>query len=170
MAKHAVSIVARPRLTADDTGLAVIYLESRTATFNWLDAREFSLSDFERDTKGELVLVAELEGSVVGFSSSWTPENFLHHLYVAPSRTGCGVGSALLDATLRRLGRPARLKCKSLNVRAMAFYRSRGWRTIEHGETEGDPYHLLEFVGDGIARSSPTEVGKELPGVERPSV
>ncbi|EOG7766906.1 GNAT family N-acetyltransferase, partial [Vibrio parahaemolyticus] len=46
-----------------------LYLESRLATFTWLDTVKFDLSDFERDTDGENVWVAVESNEIVGFIS-----------------------------------------------------------------------------------------------------
>ncbi len=60
-----------------------IFLDVRKKNFNWLDdVVDYTLSDFDRETEGEFVLTAVLNGKVVGFISLWMAENFIHHLYI----------------------------------------------------------------------------------------
>ncbi|MEQ8484456.1 MAG: GNAT family N-acetyltransferase [Pseudomonadales bacterium] len=47
-------------------------------------------------------------------ASIWTPDGFIHHLYVDPEFIGGGIGTLLLDATIRRLSKPVVLKCLRL--------------------------------------------------------
>jgi len=133
----------------DRDALSSIYLESRTAAFHWLPSSAFGLDDFERDTEGETILVLETGKQPLAFSSSWVPERFLHHLYVAPTAIGSGCGSLLLNETIRRFGTPFRLKCLSRNGSALAFYRKRGWTVIGRGEADEGAYLELEYSGDG---------------------
>jgi ribosomal-protein-alanine N-acetyltransferase len=120
--------------------LAHIYLESRIHAFDWLDPTRFSYSDFEHDTEGEALLVAESGNRVIGFSSSWVAENFIHHLYLDPVSLGHGVGGLLLDATVKMLGRPVRLKAQVKNPNAIWFYRKRGWTEYDRGVTDWGEY------------------------------
>ncbi len=77
-------------------------------------------------------LVAEQAGSVIGFAAVDLPCSEVHALYVAPSITGQGVGSALLDAAeglafeagLRRLTLKATLN-------AVTFYELHGYSQVE---------------------------------------
>lgn len=120
--------------------LTQIYLDSRIHLFHWLDPKTFSLSDFSKDTEGERILVAEYRGIIVGFSSSWEPESFVHHLYLDPGQLGRGIGGRLLDATVDILKRPIRLKAQVKNTRAMWFYRNRGWEELSRGVTDWGEY------------------------------
>lgn len=130
----------RPFRSEDFDLLAQIYLESRIHAFYWLEPLIFSLSDLKKDTEGERILVSESDGRIVGFSSSWEPENFIHHLYLNPSETGRGYGGSLIDATVEMLGRPVRLKAQIRNTRAMWFYRKRGWAEYDRGVTDWGEY------------------------------
>jgi GNAT superfamily N-acetyltransferase len=124
--------------------LARIYLDSRIFTFNWMEPTGFSLSDFQRDTQGEMILAAEVRGRIVGFSSSWEPENFIHHLYLNPQDVGRGYGGRLLDGTVKILDKPVRLKAQVRNTKAMWFYRNRGWEELGRGITDRGEY--IELV------------------------
>ena len=127
--------------------LARIYLDSRTRTFSWLDTTTYQLSDFERDTDGESILVLE-DLAILGFSSVWESDRFLHHLYVEPSKIGNSLGSQLLDSTIQRFGLPMRLKCLSQNHRALRFYSSRGWKTIRESLGVDGYYFEMEVTDD----------------------
>ena len=132
--------------TENDRGaLREIYFESRINAFNWMDDSLFNLNDFDRDTDAECIWVAIVNGEPVGFISVWEPDNFLHNLFVHPSSTGRGVGSALLKVCLEKIGRPAKLKCLEKNTNAKNFYLSKGWEIISYGDGPDGQYQLMEF-------------------------
>lgn len=112
---------------ADRPFLRDIYLQCRTETFHWLDASAYQPEDFDRDTKGELILVAEQDGVVLGFIAAWVPNNFIHHLYIHPDAVRKGWGRQLLSACEARLDKPIRLKCLEKNQAGLAFYLAQGW-------------------------------------------
>lgn len=130
---------------ADRPALRGIYRRSRTHAFPWRDPAGFSESDFDRDTEGERIWVAELEDAIAGFASLWEPEAFLHCLFVDPTLIGRGIGSALLDAALAAAIKPPTLKCNTRNVAARDFYLARGWTIAEDGEGPDGPYHLMRL-------------------------
>jgi len=125
--------------------LARLYLAARRDTFHWAPADRFALGDFAPDTEGEVIDVALHDGEPVGFISVWTPAHFIHHLYVDAAYQRLGIGTLLIDHALRRIGRPAGLKCVERNTRALAFYRAKGWRLVEHGEDDLGRHHFLAF-------------------------
>lgn len=129
----------------DRAALQKIYLESRKNTFDWMDTSRFQLNDFNRDTDGEYILVAVVENNPVGFISVWEPENFIHNLYIQLSNTGKGVGSALLNTCLNKIGRPASLKCLDKNINAKKFYLSRGWKVVSDGNGPEGKYQLMQL-------------------------
>jgi len=137
-------LVVRRFTENDREGLRQIYLESRQDTFNWLTSSSLSLSDFDRDTTGEVIWVAEQEGSVVGFVSVDEDDNFIHNLFIAPKWMGHGFDSALLETCLQCIGRPARLKCVAENINALTFYLSRGWYKTGEGVSEDGKFYVLE--------------------------
>lgn len=108
-----------------------MFLEARLATFLWRSQSKWTLEDFDRSTAGEPVLVATIDGRIVGFVSWWPPGDFVHNLFVAPDRLRCGIGGPLLRAALSRIGRPAWLKCDRKNENAIAFYLANGWEPHE---------------------------------------
>ena len=91
--------------------------------------------------------MAEDDSRVVGFSSVWLQDNFIHHLFVDPTQQGRGIGKMLLEACLNgKLCKPARLKCVVRNQQACEFYERLGWR-VESTTEDGPmgPYHSYLF-------------------------
>jgi GNAT superfamily N-acetyltransferase len=129
----------------DRSALQKIYLESRKNTFHWMDDSLFSLNDFDGDTDGEYIWVATVDNHPVGFISAWESENFIHNLFVHPSTTGGGIGSALLKVCLNRIGRPASLKCLEENISAKNFYLSKGWKIVSYGDGPDGRYQLMQL-------------------------
>jgi GNAT superfamily N-acetyltransferase len=132
-------------LETDREVLSRIYLESRQDTFTWLNSTSFCLSDFDRDTAGEAIWVAERQGTLVGFVSVDAADNFIHNLFVATPWLGRGIGSQLLATSLANIGSPARLKCLVENTRAIAFYQTKGWRKVGDGVSDDGKYVVLEM-------------------------
>ncbi|MEE3880035.1 GNAT family N-acetyltransferase [Vibrio sp. YYF0003] len=120
-----------------------LYLESRLATFTWQDTDLFELSDFERDTAGEDILVASKSNKILGFISIWEPDNFIHHLFVSPCNLRSGVGLKLLDFAKQRYSNLS-LKCLTQNRNAIGFYRSQGFTIVETVNDGSESYHLMK--------------------------
>lgn len=57
----------------------------------------------------------------MGFASIYLQDNFLHHLFVAPSVQNQGVGSTLLASAEKLFNDTGYLKCLSENKTALAF-------------------------------------------------
>ncbi|UOQ54969.1 GNAT family N-acetyltransferase [Hymenobacter cellulosivorans] len=123
--------------------LRQLYLRARQQAFTWLDSTQFALADFDAATQGETILVALDQEKPVGFVAWWPPDNFVHSLFVAPEQAGQGIGKALLQACLARVGRPATLKCLQANDPALRFYERQGWVITEAGDSAEGPYFLL---------------------------
>ncbi|WP_184544925.1 GNAT family N-acetyltransferase [Mucilaginibacter sp. FT3.2] len=130
----------------DSHVLRDIYLISRTQTFTWFDTSEYKVDDFDKDTQGEHILVADYDGAVIGFISCWLPDNFIHHLFVHPAYVQQGVGKVLLNAAIATLHRPVTLKCLIHNENAVAFYRSQGWQIVERGQGKSGDYYLMDLL------------------------
>ncbi|WP_273150859.1 GNAT family N-acetyltransferase [Methylophaga thiooxydans] len=124
--------------------LRQLYLETRLATFVWLDCSGFTLTDFDRDTEGERIWVAMDSGRVVGFLSVWEPANFIHHLYVCTDSLRTGIGTKLLDAC-KSTHAELSLKCLAQNQQAISFYKSSGFE-IHSAEGSGlERYYLMQY-------------------------
>ncbi|KUJ62981.1 hypothetical protein AR687_06195 [Flavobacteriaceae bacterium CRH] len=123
-----------------------IYLEIRRKTFYWLeDSKDYHLSDFERDTEGEFVLVAVYNDKVAGFISLWMSGNFIHHLYIDEIYQGKNIGTKLLDEAIKIMLSPITLKCLAKNTNAVKFYESKGFSVKEKGTSNHGEYILYEL-------------------------
>ena len=124
-----------------------IFLEVRRKTFYWLeDVADYKLSDFDKETEGEFVLVAVLNDKVVGFISLWLPDNFIHHLYIDEKYQHQNIGSILLDEAIKVMDSPIKLKCLVKNENAIKFYEKKGFAAIEKGVSNHGEYILYGFL------------------------
>lgn len=133
----------RPFTDSDRNGLRNIYLAARLQALPWVSRTDLAEEDFDKDTRDEELLVATINTLPVGFIALNQSGDVIHHLYVDPDSSGRGVGSALLNASLERLGRPAHLKCLIDNERAVEFYRQRGWAITGEGEDRHGRYYTM---------------------------
>ncbi|MSP48564.1 MAG: GNAT family N-acetyltransferase [Alphaproteobacteria bacterium] len=124
----------------DRARLAEIFLVARRHAFPWILPERFRLGDFKRETDGETILTAEVDGRVAGFASVWEPDGFLHHLYVDPPMHRRGIGRALVVAMAGLCEKPLKLKCQTNNRPAMAFYRHLGFVAEDSGVSDMGPW------------------------------
>ena len=124
----------------DKPRLAEIFLISRRHAFPWILPSRFKLNDFKRETEGETILVAEIDGGIAGFASVWEPDAFIHHLYVDPAMHRRGIGRALIAGLVEICNKPLELKCQTNNKPAMAFYRRLGFQTADSGVSDMGPW------------------------------
>ncbi|TCZ68608.1 N-acetyltransferase, partial [Paenibacillus albiflavus] len=110
--------------------LRKLYLKSRHNTFVWDNIIEMTLEDFDKHTEDEFIIVAEEAGILMGFTSLYLPDNFIHNLFVHPDCSGKGVGSRLLQAADVKMNKPMLLKCVSKNHKALTFYERNGWKKV----------------------------------------
>ena len=123
--------------------LQQLYLTCLKQTFTWLDTSTYHLEDFDTHTKGEHILVAEHDGVLVGFVAVYLSESFIHHLYIRADYHKKGIGKQLLNAAVKILVQPVRLKCLVRNKNAISFYKSCGWKFEMSGLDETGRYYLL---------------------------
>ena len=135
----------REFVETDRPELQQIYLRSRQQTFYWLNTSLFELTDFDKDTVGEEIWVADDGGTLKGFIALWGADNFIHHLYVHPQFLNKGIGKMLLTKVIEKATKPIALKCMVNNKNALAFYKSQGWRYKSEGLNEGGQYYLLVY-------------------------
>ena len=137
----------RPATSDDGPCLSQLFLLARRQTFHWCSPNSFQLEDYYRETEGEVVFVAQEDGCLpLGFISVWTPDSFVHHLFVAGGQRGRGTGSALLESLESWLPRPYRLKCLVANSTAFSFYLNRGWKELQRAGSGLDEYALMELA------------------------
>jgi GNAT superfamily N-acetyltransferase len=101
-------------------------------------AQPVTADRFFVETDGEVILVASRGTKVLGFVSVFRPDAFVHHLYVARSAQGQGIGRMLLTAACRLSSSRATLKCALGNRDARAFYAHLGWTEVEVGDDPTD--------------------------------
>jgi GNAT superfamily N-acetyltransferase len=135
-----------PIRKSDYDSLRKLFLKERQNTFHWLDPLEFKLNDFDRYTKGEVILVAILDDIPVGFISIWMKGNFIHHLYIDQNQQGNGIGTELLKAAIQKTKLPLTLKCLENNTKAVEFYLKKGFFAVERGQSEHGGYILFELL------------------------
>ena len=138
-------IVIREAEASDLPRLRTLFTKSRRETFHWNNRDRYQPSDFDEQTDGEEILVAAVDGEIAGFAAVWTPQSFLHHLYVASEFHGQGVGHALLGSAIDKLTLPVRLKCLVRNVKALSFYQAHGWQRLETGRDDDGEYYLMQL-------------------------
>jgi RimJ/RimL family protein N-acetyltransferase len=80
----------------------------------------------------ESVLVAVTGGRIVGIASTLAAGeiSWISQMYVAPGFVGQGIGSLLLERSLKRLSRPVRLYTFQQNIGARRFYERNGFIAI----------------------------------------
>ena len=106
------------------------------------------------DTDGALLLVAERDGDVVGFSHAvWDgPEGSILRLYVDPDHRRAGIGTQLVERTRVALFAEGvdRIRAMVLaeNELGNAFYHDHGFERIEVNETTigGETYDESVYV------------------------
>lgn len=128
----------------DRPALRRLYLDSRRSTFYWDDPELMHIEDFDRDTEDERVFVAENNQEVIGFISLYTPDDFIHCLFIDDHFKGQSAGHLLLEKAKEQLHLPMRLKCLSRNKPALAFYEKEGWEKV-HEVKAPDAYWQLIY-------------------------
>ncbi|MCJ8014389.1 GNAT family N-acetyltransferase [Paenibacillus sp. KQZ6P-2] len=130
---------------SDYPELRQIYLESRRKSFVWEDENEMTLADFDKHTSEEYIILAEEDHRILGFTSLYLSDNFIHNLFVHPEFSGKGVGSKLLDVATLKMKKPLTLKCVSANHKAMKFYEKNGWKKVVEEGVPGEKYWVMVY-------------------------
>lgn len=125
--------------------LREIFFTVRQNTFHWIEPEELKLSDFDESTKDELILVALIKNKIVGFVSIWVPDKFIHNLFVLQDFQGKGVGTALVNEAIKRVGLPLTLKCVKLNTKAFNYYKSHNWKIEKEEMGNEGLYYLMKY-------------------------
>lgn len=100
-----------------------------------------TLADFAIDPY-QKAFVAKLYERVIGFASVIPEFCFLHHLYVARSHQGNGVGKALLNHVFKR-HRKLAVHVLQENKRAIQFYQREGFTVKDPKVKLRDGVYLL---------------------------
>jgi len=128
---------------SDRESLRHLYVASRNEAFPWRPAAHHQPADFDAHTEGERILVAVVDGEVLGFASIWEPDSFVHNLFVHPSAKRRGLGQALLEGCARYFNNPPTLKCLTENTNAVQFYQAQGWAILSEDTGPEGPYFLM---------------------------
>jgi len=128
---------------SDREPLRRLYVASRNEAFFWRPAGHHQPADFDAHTEGERILVATVDGEVLGFASIWEPDSFVHNLFVHPSAKQRGLGQALLAGCARYFNKPPTLKCLTENTNAVQFYQAQGWAILSEDTGPEGPYFLM---------------------------
>ncbi|MBP2228346.1 GNAT family N-acetyltransferase [Azospirillum agricola] len=123
-------IVIRMARATDAPRCAEIFLHGRRTAFSWHPADRFGLDDYYDCVQEDEVMVAEVDGLVVGFVSIDESERFIHNLFIDAAWHKRGIGSALLREALALLQGSAQLACAARNAAARAFYEHKGWTPV----------------------------------------
>ncbi len=124
--------------------LCQLFNQTRAANASF-SGKDYSLSEFMRAIDGEVILVARDQDGIAGFAAVWAPDNFLHHLYIAPAQQGRGLGRALLGRCTQDFGLPLSLKCVKANTRACRFYEHVGFQAVAEGDSPDGIYVLYRL-------------------------
>ena len=139
----APELVIREAVPADHPACAAVFLAAYRQAFPLHPPEYYVPERYFESITGEEQWVALHGGEIIAVLSIYWPENFIHSLYVLPSRQGQGIGQRLLDAVLARAKGPCELKCDTANKRAVAFYRHLGWREVGDGTADTGPWVRL---------------------------
>lgn len=132
------------RATAADAGaIGDIWLDAWRATFDFPPAHPDD--DVRRWLADRLVpttetwVAVEASGRVVGFVA--VSDAMVEQLYIAPDRTGRGLGTRLLDLAKARRPGGLDLYCFQVNARARAFYERHGFTATAFGDGTANEEH-----------------------------
>ena len=163
----------RPAVDDDADRIASVYLEARRAAPMPPPAHpdEAIRSWISSKMRGQdETWVAEVDGTVVGYGR--LAGDWLDDLYVAPSHTGRGIGTALLDLVKSLRPGGFSLWVFAVNHPARAFYAHRGLLEIQHTDgrdnEERAPDIRLAWPGENplaFLRRLVDEVDDELGGL-----
>ena len=128
-------------LEKDVSGLCDVFNKSRNSNSSF-PKHKYALDDFTAEIEGEEVLCCRINGELIGFSSVWVEDTFLHHLYVLPQYQNRGIGKALIHECINRFGLPMSLKCLKSNTKSCCFYEGLGWRPNNEALGPEGPYIL----------------------------
>ncbi len=138
-----MGIRIRPAEVADAAGVRAVADASwrrtydgvlRRATIDGFLASAYELGNLERRIEGHVFLVADDDGTILGFLDAVTEPDraFLAAVHVDPARVGGGIGTALLAALLAVApGLPVDAHVLRGNTAAEMFYARRGFAPVD---------------------------------------
>lgn len=137
---------------ADADSIAEVYLRSRKELVACapLVHSDQSVREWIREKliPGGDVTVASVDGVVVGFvAMSRSSEcSWIEQLYLLPTYTRRGIGTALLDHAKHELPPPIRLYTFQCNETARHFYEHHGFRAVAHSDGSGNEENCPDIL------------------------
>ncbi|HBV23748.1 MAG TPA: GNAT family N-acetyltransferase [Jeotgalicoccus sp.] len=147
-------------VTGDIEQVQAVAKESWHATYEGIIPREiqqnflngaYSDEMMERRMKHSLMLVAEAENTIAGFTN-FTPVNQqgqteLSAIYLLSEYQGEGIGSALLKTGIEKLEnlKEIQLDVEKENIIGTAFYKAKGFKIVDEYDDDFDG-HILKTV------------------------
>jgi N-acetylglutamate synthase-like GNAT family acetyltransferase len=135
-------VIIRKATKFDEKQLVELFFITRKATFVSRSHDLIQRSDYLESTAEDDVSVAEVDGLIVGFVSTYPKDNFIHNLFVHPNHQKKGVGSTLLAFAENILSKPMTLKIAMDNLSVCVFYEKHDWYKISEHLNEEEPYVL----------------------------
>lgn len=132
---------------ADAPRCAEIFLDGRRRASPWQPADRFGLDDYYDCVRDDVVLVAEIDGQVVGFASVDLTERYIRNLFIDRGWQHRGIGTALLREAESCLQGSALLACAARNSAARAFYEHNGWVPVTRPADGEEPHVLYRKAG-----------------------
>jgi putative acetyltransferase len=144
-------ISLRAYQTDDEDASVALWLRAWQATYPALDFAE-RLDWWRERWRHELlpvaeIVIAEANGSMIGFVTIDTDTGYLDQLVVAPEYWGAGVGRDLIAEAKRLSPSGVDLDVNVDNARALAFYRKCGFAITGDGKNPitGRPIHRMSW-------------------------
>jgi putative acetyltransferase len=144
-------ISLRAYRAADEDASVALWLRTWQATYPEIDFAK-RLDWWRNRWRNELlpsaeVVIAEAEGSMIGFVTIDADTLYLDQLVVAPEHWGSGVGSALIAEARRISPSGLDLDVNIDNARAIAFYGKCGFAVTGEGKNPitGRPIHRMSW-------------------------
>ena len=152
-------IVVRIALPSDAEQVANVLIESRKANLHFAPSahtdEETRVWVATRLLPFENVLVVVADGRIVGIASTTSSAemSWISQMYVAPGYVGQGIGSLLLERSLKRLSRPVRLYTFQQNIGARRFYERNGFVAISLSDGSDNEEHCPSVLYELPAES-----------------
>ncbi|WP_208990272.1 GNAT family N-acetyltransferase [Pseudovibrio brasiliensis] len=119
-----------PYTAEEHKELAALYADVASRTFAYDHTRFIHADQFLSLIEGEDVWVLRYEGEIVGFIGYYTPEHFLHSLYIRYTHHKRGFGRQALQFLLEHYGCAHELKVDRINQSALKFYQAMGYTDV----------------------------------------
>jgi putative acetyltransferase len=148
---HHAAVSLRPYDARDEDASVALWLRTWQATYPDIDFAE-RLDWWRARWRNELlpaaeVVIAEAEGTMIGFVTIDPRTRYLDQIVVAPERWGLGAGTALIAEAKRISPSGLDLDVNTDNARALRFYGKCGFVISGAGNNPitGRPVHRMSW-------------------------